>query len=81
MGAAAKRVPTGELPSWLVRIVAARDAAVAQIVPELGKYKNSTNEKARRLLDWAPRSNEEALVATAESLIKLGLLKESAKAA
>ncbi|MEZ5996889.1 MAG: aldehyde reductase [Hyphomonadaceae bacterium] len=81
LDAAAKRVPAGELPNWLVRMVAARDAAVAQIVPELGKFKNSTNEKARRLLGWAPRSNEEALVATAESLTRLGLLKNSQKAA
>ena len=27
------------------------------------------------MLGWAPRSNEEALVATAESLVNLGLLK------
>jgi dihydroflavonol-4-reductase len=50
-------------------------------VPELGKYKNSTNEKARRLLGWAPRSNEEALVATAESMRRLGLLKGAPKRA
>lgn len=81
LGAAAKRVPTGELPSWLVRLVAMRDPAVAQIVPELGKYKNSSNEKARRLLGWAPRSNEEAVVATAESLIRLGLLKDPSQRA
>jgi dihydroflavonol-4-reductase len=30
-----------------------------------------------RLLGWAPRSREEAIVATAESLIRLGLLKKS----
>ena len=81
MGAAGRRVPTAELPGWLVRIAAMRDAAVAQIVPELGKYKNSTNEKARRLLGWRPRSNEECVVATAESLIALGLLKDSPKQA
>ena len=81
MGAAARRVPSGELPSFLVRMVAHRDAAVAQIVPELGKYKNSSNEKARRVLGWAPRSNEEALVATAESMMRLGLLRGSRAAA
>lgn len=75
MGEAGRRVPTGELPSWLVRLVAMSDAAVAQITPELGKYKNSSNEKARRLLGWAPRSSEDAVVATAESMLALGLLK------
>ena len=77
MGASAKRVPTWQLPNWLVRIAAMRDPAVKQILPELGKMKNATNEKARRMLGWAPRSSEEAIVATAESLVQLGLLKDS----
>jgi len=77
MGASAKRVPTRQLPNWLVRIAALRDPAVKQILPELGKMKNATNEKARRLLGWAPRSNEDSIVATAESLVRLGLLKNS----
>ena len=81
MGASARRVPTRQLPSWLVRIAAMRDPAVRQILPELGKVKNATHEKAKRLLGWAPRSNEDALVATAESLVRLGLLKDSAKQA
>ena len=81
MGAAAKRVPTRQLPNWLVRIAALRDPAVKQILPELGKRKNGTNEKAKRLLGWAPRSSEEAIVATAETLVRLGLLKDSPKKA
>ena len=81
MGAAAKRVPTRQLPNWLVRLASLRDPAVKQILPELGKKKNATNEKAKRVLGWAPRSNEESIVATAESLVRLGLLKDSAKTA
>jgi len=81
MGAAAKRVPAREVPNWLVRIAALRDPAVKLILPELGKVKNATNEKARRLLGWAPRSNEESIVASAESLLRLGLLKDSRKKA
>jgi dihydroflavonol-4-reductase len=81
MGAAARRVPTRQLPNWLVRLVALRDPAVKQVLPELGKIKHATNEKARRVLGWAPRSNEEALVATAESMVRLGLLKDSARRA
>ena len=81
MGAAAKRVPAREVPNWLVRIAAFRDPAVKLILPELGKVKNATNEKARRVLGWAPRSNEESIVASAESLVRLGLLKDSRKKA
>jgi len=81
LGAAARRVPTRQLPNWLVRIAALRDPAVRQILPELGKFKNATSAKARRMLGWAPRSCEEALTSTAESLTQLGLLKDSRKKA
>jgi nucleoside-diphosphate-sugar epimerase len=81
MGASADRAPTWQLPNWLVRIAAMRDPAVKQILPELGKMKNASNEKALRVLGWAPRSREEAIVATAESLVRLRLLKDSVKKA
>jgi nucleoside-diphosphate-sugar epimerase len=81
LGEAARRVPTFQLPNWLVRLAAVRDPAVKQILPELGKTKNATNEKAKRLLGWSPRSNAEAIIATAESMQHLGLLKDSAKSA
>jgi nucleoside-diphosphate-sugar epimerase len=77
MGESAKKVPTGQLPNWLVRLAALRDPAVKQILPELGKTKNATNEKAKRVLGWTPRSIEESIVATAESLGRLGLLKDA----
>jgi nucleoside-diphosphate-sugar epimerase len=77
MGASAERVPTRQLPDWLVRIAAWRDPAVRQFLPELGKIKNGVNDKAKRLLGWEPRSNEEAIVATAESLMRLGLLRDT----
>jgi nucleoside-diphosphate-sugar epimerase len=78
MGEAGKKVPTRQLPNWLVHIAALRDPVVKQILPELGKLKNGTNEKAKRVLGWTPRSSEEAIVSTAQSLLQLGLLKGSA---
>lgn len=81
MGALAKRVPTRELPNFLIRLAALRDRAVKQIVPELGKRKNATGEKAKRMLGWSPRSREEAIIATAQSLVQLKLLKDTAKSA
>ena len=75
MGASAERVPTRELPNWLARLASLVDPSRRQITTELGKTKNGISEKARRLLGWAPRSREDALVATAESLARLGPLK------
>jgi len=80
MGAAARRVPGRQLPNWLIRLASLRDPTVKQILPELGKRKNATSGKAQRVLGWAPRSSEEAIASTAESLVRLGLLKDSARA-
>ncbi|WP_095202258.1 SDR family oxidoreductase [Mesorhizobium carmichaelinearum] len=76
LGDAAARVTTRELPDWLVRIVGLFNAEAAQLVTELGKVKNATSAKAVRVLGWAPRSREDALAATGESLVRLGLLKK-----
>jgi nucleoside-diphosphate-sugar epimerase len=75
LGDKAKRVPTRQLPDWLVRLARFKDPAVKQIIPELGKWKNATSEKARAVLGWSPRSREESVSATAESLVRLGLVK------
>jgi nucleoside-diphosphate-sugar epimerase len=72
---AGDRVPTRPLPNWLLRMIALFDPEVKGVVPELGKRKNGSNEKARRLLGWAPRSAREAILATSRSLWELGLLK------
>jgi dihydroflavonol-4-reductase len=81
LGEAAKRVPTRQLPDWLVRLAALRDPAVKQLLPELGKRKNATGTKAQRVLGWWPRPREEAIVSAAESMLELGLLKEGTKKA
>lgn len=81
LGDAAKKVPTRRLPDFLVRLAALGDPAIKQILPELGKQKNATGEKAQRVLGWKPISREDSIVATGESLIQLGLLKDSAKKA
>ena len=75
MGEAAKRVPTRQLPDWLVKLARFKESAVKQIIPELGKMKNATSEKAQKVLGWSPRSREESIQATAESLVRLGLVK------
>ena len=61
----------------MVRIAAVFVSSLRPMVTELGKVKNATSAKAQRVLGWKPRTNEEALVATAESLHRLGLLRVS----
>lgn len=75
LGDRASRVPTRVLPNWVVRIAARFDPGIRAVAGELGKSKSASADKAHRLLDWRPRSNEQAILATAQSLIDLGLTK------
>ncbi|MBP0597367.1 aldehyde reductase [Herbaspirillum sp. LeCh32-8] len=77
MGQAAARVPRRVLPNWLARLLLGRNPAMKTALPLLGVNLNASGDKARRLLGWSPRSREDAIVATAQSLVRLGLLKGS----
>jgi len=45
-------------------------------VTKLGKVKNATSATAVCVLGWAPRLGEDALAATGESPVRLGLIKK-----
>ena len=54
------------------RALAARvDPEPNWLLPMFGKVGHATSTKARRVLGWQPRSSEDALVATAGSLLAL----------
>jgi dihydroflavonol-4-reductase len=69
-----RRVPTRKAPDWLLRLVAPFDPAVRGRLFELGKHRPVSSAKAKETLGWAPRSNDDAIVATAESLVAEGLV-------
>lgn len=74
-GKAAEKVPTQVWPDEQVRIAGETNAQLRGVVPLLNYDMSATGKKAERLLGWAPRSREEAITAAAESLIRLGLLR------
>jgi dihydroflavonol-4-reductase len=74
MGPAGRKVSTRVLPNWLVRLGARKNPQMKAIVPMLGVNMNATSAKATHILGWSPRSAEDAIVATAESLVRLKLL-------
>ncbi|TFB95845.1 MULTISPECIES: aldehyde reductase [unclassified Cryobacterium] len=74
LGDVASRVPRRVMPTWLVRVLAPFSAPLRQVAPQLGTTRNASHDKARRMLGWEPLSNEEAILATAESLVRLRLL-------
>lgn len=75
LGDAGKRVPTRALPNVVVRALALVNSSVRPMVHDLGVFKPLSNDKPRRVLGWQPRSAEDALIATGESLLRRGLIK------
>jgi dihydroflavonol-4-reductase len=79
LGEAARKVPRYQFPDLLVRLIGLFHPAARAAVPQLGLVRPASSAKARALLGWTPRSNEEAILASAESLIRLGLVATAMK--
>jgi dihydroflavonol-4-reductase len=74
LGERAKRVPTRKMPNFVIHLMALFSVRMRDLVPLLGKARNATSAKAQRVLGWKPRSWEDAVTATAESLLNLRLI-------
>jgi nucleoside-diphosphate-sugar epimerase len=77
MGPVASHVSTKILPNWIVRLAAFFSPTARQIAPQLGRNKKASNQKAKRILSWSPRTNEEAILAAVESMVRFGLIETS----
>ncbi|WP_185248301.1 aldehyde reductase [Chryseobacterium bernardetii] len=75
LGKKADKVPTKEVPNWIIKFLSLFNPKFSMILPHLGLVKNGSNEKAKKLLGWKPRSTKEAILATAHSLIELNQVK------
>jgi dihydroflavonol-4-reductase len=75
LGADARHVPTRTLPRWLVRAGAFVSPELRAIAPQLRRARGASHEKATRMLGWNPRTPQEAILASARSLLELGLVK------
>jgi nucleoside-diphosphate-sugar epimerase len=74
----AQKVTVKGLPNWVVRMAALFDARAKTIAPMLGVSRNVSNEKAKKVLNWQPMAtNEQAVVAAVESMLKFGQLNVS----
>jgi nucleoside-diphosphate-sugar epimerase len=63
------------LSEWLIRFTGRFMPQMKSIADELGKEALASNQKAKQILGWKPRSNEETIRRTARSLLKLGLVQ------
>ncbi len=75
LGPRARKVPTMQLPNFLVRVAALFDPVVAQVTNELGKARILDASHAREKLGWVPRPVEDSIVDCANSLIEHGIVK------
>lgn len=66
-----RKLPKCVLPDFVVRIVALFDKNVSEIVPDLGRRRNFSSQRAHTLLGVDFRAPQEAVVAMAQSLIGL----------
>lgn len=70
----AAQLPSGEVPDWMVRAMAPFSARSRMIVHELNRDLSVSAAKARRVLNWKARPDEDCIRATAQSLIDHGLI-------
>lgn len=63
-----------EMPDFLVKIFSFFDGSVKRFLPDLGVKKEMDVSAARKVLNWTPRSPEEAIESGARSLIELGIV-------
>lgn len=71
----ASQLPTKTIPNALVKAAALTRPNLRMVASLLGLYAGTSNHKAVTLLDWHPRSAEDAIVATAQSMIDLGIVQ------
>ncbi len=70
--ALAKKVPSRNLPNWLVRIAAMFDATLRARLFELGKERRVDASKAKTLLGWTQRPVGTSIADCADSLLAVG---------
>ena len=63
-----------QFPSFLVRFIALFDKKISRVIESLDWDYELSNEKAKRILKWTPRSAEESILSMAESLIEQGFV-------
>ena len=69
------KIPTGNLPSVMLRLVALWDKTAQLALNDLGVQQNVDTSKIRRVLNWQPRDLHEMVTSMADSMIEQGIVK------
>jgi Nucleoside-diphosphate-sugar epimerases len=71
----ASKMPTKLIPNTVIKAAAVTNPKLRMIASIVGGYAETSNKKAKELLNWQPRSAKTAIIATAQSMIDLGIVK------
>ncbi|MEE2565261.1 NAD-dependent epimerase/dehydratase family protein [Hyphobacterium marinum] len=69
------KIPTKQLPDWVVRLIAVFDPVIRGITPLLGVERKIDNSRTLADLGWQPRDLDTMVVDCGESLITQGVIK------
>jgi len=69
------KIPTGNLPSVMLRVVALWDKTAKLALNDLGVEQNVDTAKIRSILAWKPRELDEMVTSMADSMIAQGIVK------
>jgi nucleoside-diphosphate-sugar epimerase len=75
LGPRAKKVPTRNIPDFVVHILALFDGSIRQVTGELNRRRDVDASHAFKVLGWKTRDEAESIVDTAHSLIERGIAK------
>lgn len=70
------RIPSRKLPSFMVHILSLFDPTLKAILLDLGTERKMNNSKAVNNLGWKPIKLKEAILSSAESILRLGIVKQ-----
>ncbi|WP_461452449.1 SDR family oxidoreductase [Mucilaginibacter sp.] len=74
--AVSQKVSTQKMPDWILKVAALFNPQAKQALLFLKINRRVSNTKAKKVLGWTPIANkEEAITASMESMIKLGIIK------
>ncbi|MGN7797890.1 SDR family oxidoreductase [Leifsonia sp. 22587] len=66
--AAGRRIGTKLMPMWMLKAAAPFSRRVRGSLSDLGSVRRATSAKAQTVLGWSPRTREEAVIATVDTL-------------
>jgi dihydroflavonol-4-reductase len=75
-----RNITTKQVPDWLIKIIASFGGPARQIINDIGNEKIFDGSKGEALLGRKFIGAEEAILATAESALRLGLVTDKPKA-